>query len=129
MVFNLAQGQVCLSAYRKYFLRKKLPWYVKGILKKNTVDTKLKKKLVALVRERTMPTERPPLVGEVVPTLYILIKYVYNYTYIKFCIYRHMHVYVYVYIYVHNSILVCIHFIHVAYYNIIYMYIYKIFSL
>jgi hypothetical protein len=24
---------------------------------------------VALVRERTMPTERPPLVGEVVPTL------------------------------------------------------------
>jgi hypothetical protein len=23
---------------------------------------------VALVRERTMPTERPPLVGEVVPT-------------------------------------------------------------
>jgi hypothetical protein len=30
----------------------------------------LKKKLnaVALVRERTMPTERPPLAGEVVPT-------------------------------------------------------------
>jgi hypothetical protein len=30
---------------------------------------KLKKlNSVALVRERTMPTERPPLVGEVVPT-------------------------------------------------------------
>jgi hypothetical protein len=28
-------------------------------------------KRVALVRERTMPTERPPLVGEVVPTLRI----------------------------------------------------------
>jgi hypothetical protein len=33
-------------------------------------DTKLKTKLisVALVRELTMPTEQPPLVGEVVPT-------------------------------------------------------------
>jgi hypothetical protein len=29
---------------------------------------KLKLNSVALVRERTMPTERPPLVGEVVPT-------------------------------------------------------------
>jgi hypothetical protein len=29
---------------------------------------KKKKNAVALVRERTMPTERPPLVGEVVPT-------------------------------------------------------------
>jgi hypothetical protein len=28
----------------------------------------LKKNSMALVRERTMPTERPPLVGEVVPT-------------------------------------------------------------
>jgi hypothetical protein len=28
----------------------------------------LKLKSVALVRERTIPTERPPLVGEVVPT-------------------------------------------------------------
>jgi hypothetical protein len=27
-----------------------------------------KKNPVALVRERTMPTERPPLFGEVVPT-------------------------------------------------------------
>jgi hypothetical protein len=32
-------------------------------------EIKLKKKTsVALVRQRTMPTERPPLVGEVVPT-------------------------------------------------------------
>jgi hypothetical protein len=30
--------------------------------------TILKLNSVALVRERTMPTERPPLVGEVVPT-------------------------------------------------------------
>jgi hypothetical protein len=30
--------------------------------------TKTKLNSVALVRERTMPTERPPLVGEVVPT-------------------------------------------------------------
>jgi hypothetical protein len=30
--------------------------------------TCIKKNSVALVRERTMPTERPPLVGEVVPT-------------------------------------------------------------
>jgi hypothetical protein len=32
----------------------------------SNVKTKLNS--VALVRERTMPTERPPLVGEVVPT-------------------------------------------------------------
>jgi hypothetical protein len=30
--------------------------------------TKTELNFVALVRERTMPTERPPLVGEVVPT-------------------------------------------------------------
>jgi hypothetical protein len=30
---------------------------------------KPKKNSVTLVRERTMPTERPPLVGKVVPTL------------------------------------------------------------
>jgi hypothetical protein len=29
---------------------------------------------VALVRERTVPTERPPLVGEVVPTLRIVLR-------------------------------------------------------
>jgi hypothetical protein len=32
------------------------------------LQTKLKLNSVALVRERTIPTERPPLVGEVVPT-------------------------------------------------------------
>jgi hypothetical protein len=32
------------------------------------VFNKLKKTPRALVRERTMPIERPPLVGEVVPT-------------------------------------------------------------
>jgi hypothetical protein len=31
-------------------------------------DNRTTKKSLALVRERTMPTERPPLLGEVVPT-------------------------------------------------------------
>jgi hypothetical protein len=34
----------------------------------HNLNHKLKLNSVALVRERTMPTERPPLVGEVVPT-------------------------------------------------------------
>jgi hypothetical protein len=33
-----------------------------------STDLEKKKNSVALARERTMPTERPPLVGEVVPT-------------------------------------------------------------
>jgi hypothetical protein len=37
----------------------------------NTHATKLKLNSVALVRERAIPTERPPLVGEVVPDLRI----------------------------------------------------------
>jgi hypothetical protein len=32
------------------------------------ITKKLKLNSMTLVRERTMPTERPPLVGEVVPT-------------------------------------------------------------
>jgi hypothetical protein len=38
-----------------------------GLLQKKETKTK-KLNSVALARERTVPTERPPLVGEVVPT-------------------------------------------------------------
>jgi hypothetical protein len=37
-------------------------------LRKREITRELKLNSVALVREQTMPTERPPLVGEVVPT-------------------------------------------------------------
>ena len=42
--------------------------YILQIQSLTLVCTKLKLNSVALVRERTIPTERPPLVGEVVPT-------------------------------------------------------------
>jgi hypothetical protein len=34
--------------------------------KPNVLDTKLKLNFVALVRKQTIPTERPPLVGEII---------------------------------------------------------------
>jgi hypothetical protein len=39
-----------------------------NIKSKVVPETKTKLNSAALVRERTMPTERPPLVGEVVPS-------------------------------------------------------------
>jgi hypothetical protein len=44
-------------------------YFIEVILRSYTPCTYQLKKTVALVRYRTMLTERPPLVGEVVPTL------------------------------------------------------------
>jgi hypothetical protein len=50
------------TAYHTALLVRKRDWKWLG------VKTKTKLNSVALVRERTIPTERPPLVGELVPS-------------------------------------------------------------
>jgi hypothetical protein len=63
----------CYSSYGMYTLRKKHNLIIPLM---NYSLLKLKLKSVAVVRKRTIPTERPPLVSEVSDNLVIIIWFV-----------------------------------------------------